>query len=276
MLKDNKYYVYGHYTVKDNLLFYIGKGSGGRSTKTGRSKVWNEFVKNNEWYAKILHENLSSSEALRIEKELILSSDVINTAVNNTTKQITAETLQWFRYDESSPTCLVWNKDVVGTTGRIYKKQGEIAGRLHPTSDLKNHRYVVVMQGSQMYVHRLVYALFNKISEDKVIDHIDGNSLNNKIANLREVSQMINAKNTSRTCKSNTGVTGVTCVTRKRLGFKQYIASWYNSEDKLTIKEFSSYKLGEAEAFRLACEWRKEQIRLLNEQGAGYTERHGT
>ena len=39
---------------------------------------------------------------------------------------------------------------------------------------------------------------------------------------------------------------------------------------------FSVEKHGNEEAFRLACEWRSEQIRLLNEQGAGYTERHGT
>ena len=276
MNKENKYYVYGHYTKNGDKLFYIGKGSGDRATKTGRSKVWNEFVKNNEWYARILHENLSSSEALRIEKELILSSNTINTSVNNSTKAITSEILEWFSYDESSPTCLVWKKDVVGKTGRIYKKKGDVAGRLHPTSDLKKKRYVVVMQGSQVYAHRIVYALFNQISQLKVIDHIDGDSLNNKISNLREVSQMINAKNTSRTCKSNTGVTGVTCVIRKRLGFKQFIATWRNLKDKMESKEFSTYKLGEQEAFRLACEWRKEQIRLLNEQGAGYTDRHGT
>ena len=71
MEKENKYYVYGHYTVKDNLLFYIGKGCGRRHKKGRRSKVWNDFVKTNEWYSKILHENLSSDEAHNIEKELI-------------------------------------------------------------------------------------------------------------------------------------------------------------------------------------------------------------
>jgi len=136
-------------------------------------------------------------------------------------------------------------------------------------------RKTVVVDKKRYLLSRIIF-LRQKGYLPDFIDHIDGNSLNNKVNNLREVSQMINAKNTSRTCKSNTGVTGVTCVIRKRLGFKQYIASWYNSDDKLTSKEFSSHKLGEEEAFRLACEWRKEQIRLLNEQGAGYTERHGT
>ena len=41
-------------------------------------------------------------------------------------------------------------------------------------------------------------------------------------------------------------------------------------------KYFSIIQHGKDEAFRLACEWRKEQIELLNLQGAGYTERHGT
>ena len=48
-------------------------------------------------------------------------------------------------------------------------------------------------------VHRLVYSVFNNISineyGDKVIDHIDKNKLNNKLANLRLVSISDNNKN---------------------------------------------------------------------------------
>ena len=34
-------------------------------------------------------------------------------------------------------------------------------------------------------------------------------------------------------------------------------------------------KYGKEEAFRLAVEWRAARIKELNNQGAGYTERHG-
>jgi hypothetical protein len=40
--------------------------------------------------------------------------------------------------------------------------------------------------------------------------------------------------------------------------------------------EHNGKKYGKEEAFRLAVEWRAARIKELNEQGAGYTERHGT
>jgi hypothetical protein len=41
-------------------------------------------------------------------------------------------------------------------------------------------------------------------------------------------------------------------------------------------KAFSCLKYGDEEALRLALEWRDKTIKEINEQGAGYTERHGT
>lgn len=38
---------------------------------------------------------------------------------------------------------------------------------------------------------------------------------------------------------------------------------------------FSCNKYGHEQAFQLACQWREQKIAELNEQGAGYSERHG-
>ena len=279
MNKENKYYVYGHYTVEGDKLFYIGKGQGPRLKQTGRSKAWEDFTKVNAWYAKILHDGLDNKTAIEIEERLIISmkqEGLLNDRLGTATRTIPVEVLSNFVYSEESPTGLVWAKDVQGKNKRWYHRIGDIAGHEVNTSDLKGKKYSITIGKDSWLVHRIIYSLFYPLCSSRVIDHIDGNPLNNKITNLREVTQQMNARNTNRTLKSNTGVTGVTRTKRKRLNFNQYIASWYSHEGKLCSKEFSSYKIGETEAFRLACEWRKEQLRLLNEQGAGYTDRHGT
>lgn len=62
-----------------------------------------------------------------------------------------------------------------------------------------NYLYVNLMHGGtkkSYRVHRLVYKAFvGEIPNDKVIDHIDGNKLNNHISNLRCVSQSENCCN---------------------------------------------------------------------------------
>lgn len=40
-------------------------------------------------------------------------------------------------------------------------------------------------------------------------------------------------------------------------------------------KSFSVSKYGNEEALRLACLWKESKLSELNEQGAGFTERHG-
>lgn len=51
-------------------------------------------------------------------------------------------------------------------------------------------------RGKFYSIHRLIYEAFNgKIPEGKIIDHIDGNRANNKLENLRLVSQSTNMLN---------------------------------------------------------------------------------
>jgi len=79
-----------------------------------------------------------------------------------------------------------------------------------------------------------------------------------------------------RNTRNKTGVTGVSIQTKIQ-NDKEY--STFNAcamvNGRLHTRSFSFNKYGEDEAFRLACEWRKERIKELNEQGAGYTARHG-
>lgn len=75
---------------------------------------------------------------------------------------------------------------------------GRKAGRVN-----KMGRKQVQYDGKKYYVHRIVWLLENKELPKRNIDHIDGNPLNNKIENLRDVTVSDNQKN-SKTYKSNT------------------------------------------------------------------------
>lgn len=59
--------------------------------------------------------------------------------------------------------------------------------------------------------HRIVYSLYHNIdiSNELVIDHIDRNPKNNKIENLRLVSQATNSANKNISIKNKSGVEGV-------------------------------------------------------------------
>lgn len=119
-------------------------------------------------------------------------------------------------------------------------------------------------------VHRIIWELVcGRIPDHMVVDHIDGDSLNNNISNLRLVTQDVNCKNRKINKNNPTGVNGVTVYPCS------FRAMWTVNGKRLS-KRFSINKYGHDNAFKLACEYRAEQIRLLNEQGAGYTERHGT
>jgi hypothetical protein len=78
------------------------------------------------------------------------------------------------------------------------KKAGERAGTAVP------HGYRKIQVYNKIYYeHRLAWLyVYGEFPQD-VVDHIDGNGLNNKIANLRSVSRSDNMRNQIRPQKNN-------------------------------------------------------------------------
>lgn len=75
-----------------------------------------------------------------------------------------------------------------------------------------------------------------------------------------------------RKLKTNTsGVTGVRFCKNK----ESWIAHWRSIDGKSLSKSFSINKYGFEVAFNLACEVRINAIEKLNNQGAGYSLKHG-
>lgn len=230
-----------------------------------RSKLWHEKTSNG-FIVELVESNLKELQALELEASLISKlKGLINHGVQ---QRLDFEDLNtYFKIDRESPSGLsrikgVWNGSYyvgnIGHCGHIRKEKGIVLG------------WKIRHLGKTLHIHRAVWELVNgKIPDNFVIDHIDGDPLNNKIENLRCVTTLTNSRNKK---KSNRGSTEVTGVRFKANGYEAQVS--FN--DSVRYKRFGVRKYGKEEAFRLACEWRAEQVRLLNEQGAGYTERHGT
>ena len=88
---------------------------------------------------------------------------------------------------------LYYKKIIFGNTKR---KIGDLAGYV------TNEGYISVKVNKTTYlVHRLIYLMHYGVMP-RQIDHIDGNPANNKIENLRAVTQSENQWNTDRACNS--------------------------------------------------------------------------
>lgn len=67
----------------------------------------------------------------------------------------------------------------------------------------------VKVNGRMLYAHRIIYALMHSEMPEGEIDHIDGDPLNNRIENLRDVSGSENQHNSKKRKDNSSGFTGV-------------------------------------------------------------------
>ena len=136
-------------------------------------------------------------------------------------------------------------------------KAGQVAGY----TDKRNKKgYVWVRYKGTLYLaHRIVWLLHHGEWPDGQIDHINHNGFDNRISNLRVVSDAENKRNTSKSSRNKSGHLGV---------------SW----DKITSKWFACIRvdgktkyLGQFEEIQNAVAARKAADRLY-----GFHENHGS
>jgi hypothetical protein len=186
--------------------------------------------------------------------------------------------LEYFYYDETSPTGLCRAKDwMSGANYSIVKAyKGCPAGSLGSRDGVPY--YSTSANGKRYRVHRIIWELhFGPIPSGMQIDHIDRDSLNNKLGNLRLVSSKTNSRNQSFRETNTSGVCGVGLLINNHHNkvYRYWKAQWNDLAGKRCAKVFNVATYGEDGAFRLACKYRLKMMKELNKQGAGYTEDHG-
>lgn len=179
--------------------------------------------------------------------------------------------------DSNSPSGLVWTQPRKYVNTLKYDRVGKPAGNVRGYNNRQKY-WTVIVFGKSFFCHRIVWLLHNKrVDPENDVDHIDGDSLNNKISNLREIPPALNCRN-SRKIKGKELQAGIYYeeLLSKKGTPLQRINAHYSSGDKIVKTNFSILKYGYETALALAVAWRTEKIREVNELGAGYTERHGT
>lgn len=167
------------------------------------------------------------------------------------------------KYDEKSPTCLIWLD-----TRHNKVKIGSVAGSLAKAYRKKDlPYYVILINGITYKCHRIIWKLFNDSDEiDKnVIDHIDRNTLNNKIENLRLVDISKNSVNKKLLSNNSSGFVGISWYkpnSRWRvyvaINKKQIILGYFVDID-VAIYTRIKYMLSNFNGF---CDRELDQIRL--------------
>lgn len=124
-----------------------------------------------------------------------------------------------FELSETSPSGLRWRIRRRGTKGK-----GAPAGALARTKGSPNRdRYFVSINGATFRAHRIIYAMHHGIDPGKMqIDHINGDSTDNRIENLRLATSQQNNRNRRIASNNKSGVRGV-CWCRSKRKWKAYI-----------------------------------------------------
>ena len=108
------------------------------------------------------------------------------------------------------------------------------------------------------YAHRIIWTLWNGYWPIAQIDHINGMRDDNRLCNLRDVTQSVNARNAKKRCNNTSGICGV---------------SWHKKNQKWVVQIQARGKnihLGYFDNIEDAAAARKAA-----EVGHGFTARHG-
>ena len=255
MSKREEMCVYLHLD-KEGVVRYVGSGTLKRPyVMRDRGKKWHCIFKDNKPEVVVIEKNLVYEDAIYLEYYMYHSciDTIINVHPPFLPLTLDFNTInEYFCVDDASPS---------GLSSKKYKGNSEeytthfIGHKKH--SGVKSY-WVVDLKGFRCLAHRVIYLLtYGSLDSHKVINHIDGDGLNNKINNLEQVTQKVN---TFKKIKKSVNELppGISLMKRKN-NTVGYFASYVKAKsNKRIVQRFSSISLGSMEiALKAAKLWRE-------------------
>lgn len=267
------YYVYVHKRKDNAVVFYVGHGRTVRAFQEGSNKTKDWKLINEEangHTVEFLHEGLTKEQAVELEHKCISEPNpewkLVNKRLPTKAYELDFDVLNdTFYYDESSPSGLRYKKNSYKNKGAIAKLAGDIAGnvKLNPNGTPRGWKLGLTIDDSKYHlnVHRIVWLLLYKdIDGSMVVDHVDGNPLNNKKDNLQLVTYQKNGRN------KKPRIDGFTMSNRS------YRCSLIDNNGNRIEKSASVSKYGDDLSKAIVAIWKLYM--LSTDEFSGYSDRH--
>jgi hypothetical protein len=148
-----------------------------------------------------------------------------------------------------------WNKIFEYRDGDLYWKIRPSNKKLQNKKvGCFSHGYIRLGYKKKLYyAHRVIWEMhYGEIPSGLLLDHDDGNGLNNKIKNLKLVDHVGNKRNLPINCRNTSGVTGVYWNKQRNAwdsklnvnGKTIYFGRYKNKEDAIKAREKAEHTYG--------------------------------